>query len=65
MITDEELFAKANKWLTTSDLQNWKTDQSALGFVASVCLQHRTGKPISEKQKDYVYAILARCYNEG
>lgn len=63
MITDEELFAKANSWLTTSSRQNWKTDSSALGFVASVCLQHRTGKPISEKQKDYVYAILARCDN--
>lgn len=63
MITDEELFANANRWLTTSSLQNWKTDASALGFVASVCLQHRTGKPISEKQKDYVHAILTRCSN--
>lgn len=64
MITDEELFAKADRWLNDPQRQNYKTNSASIGFVSSLMLQVRRGKNLSEKQKDYMYAILVRCYDE-
>jgi len=65
LISDEELYAKANTWLNDPSKQNWKTDAQAISFVANIMLQQRQGKKLSERQKDYMFAILVRCYDEG
>ena len=64
-LTDQELFAKADTWLNDSTKQNWKTDSRAISFVSSLMLQRRQGKELTERQKDYMFAILVRCYNES
>ena len=64
-MTDEELYAKADRWLNDSTKQNWKTDARAISFISSLMLQLRQEKALSNKQKDYMFAILMRCYNES
>ena len=64
-MTDQELIAKTETWLNDSTKQNWKTDGRAISFMSDLMLQHRKGKALSERQKDYMFAILVRCYNES
>lgn len=61
---DEELYAKANTWLNDPTKQNWKTKEREIYFVANLMLQVRQGKKLSERQKDYLYAIMVKCYAE-
>lgn len=63
-MTDDELYAKANTWLNDPTKQNWKTKEREITFVASLMLQVRQGKRLSDRQKDYLYAIMVRCYAE-
>lgn len=64
-LTDQELIDKADRWINNSELQNWKTDQRSISFISSLLLQSRKGQRLTERQKDYMWAILMRCSNES
>lgn len=60
-MSDQELLDLANTWINTPSLQNHKTDQRSISFVANLLLQARQGRELTERQKDYLWAVVFRC----
>jgi hypothetical protein len=59
---DEELMQAAQTWLDTPELQK-NPNYRVIGFIANVCLYWRQNKKISQKQRDYVMALLRKHTN--